>query len=292
MKYEDEIFITLREVCKGDSKLCIDSNGDDLISFEEAKQSLEMTFSGLESGLVWLVLLFGLVTLDQVEPGPLGRLSFEEEFGFEISVELRAIFNAFDENDDGLISYYEFDDAVRCVFLPCVFVKRAIQSVDKNGDDNISLEELKNLANTDTVHVTIMNTVDVNGDGHFTYNELKNLADPFERDPLKTIIDVTNQIKCLNITHHRVENDQGQGSNRLNVGEVVFEVVKKLLCNVTKESSFNTQEGDSTGLGDRIKGVFQGWLSNVTEKYDQEQGTDDLLRGTKTDQGQSSNRFP
>ena len=84
-----------------------------------------------------------------------------------------------DKNDDNEISMGEVQDAVTDV------VQGAIRAVDIDGDDRVSLEELKNLADLDKLPDIYMKVIDENGDGQYSYSEFKDQAE--EKDPLTSI---------------------------------------------------------------------------------------------------------
>ena len=77
------------------------------------------------------------------------------------------LMKSLDKNNDDEISLDEVKDAVKDV------VEEAIRAVDIDGDEKVSLEELKNVADPDTLPDTVMKIIDEDGDGHFSYAEFK-----------------------------------------------------------------------------------------------------------------------
>ena len=81
------------------------------------------------------------------------------------------LMKSLDKNNDDEISLDEVKDAVKDV------VEEAIRAVDIDGDEKVSLEELKNIADPDTLPDTVMKIIDEDGDGHFSYAEFKKDAE-------------------------------------------------------------------------------------------------------------------
>ena len=76
-----------------------------------------------------------------------------------------------DKDNDREISLYEMKDTVKD------FLQMALHVVDTDGDDKVSLEELKHIANPDTLPETLMSVFDENGDGDLSYKEFMQLGD-------------------------------------------------------------------------------------------------------------------
>ena len=95
-----------------------------------------------------------------------GRLS-NEELGDLHLVKWHESFKSFDNSGDDQIRLDEFKAPIKDI------VHRAIHAVDRDREEKISHEDMKNLANPDTLPDTIMKTIGVNGEGQLTYSKLK-----------------------------------------------------------------------------------------------------------------------
>jgi len=85
----------------------------------------------------------------------------------KLDAEWPKLMQRFDKNNDYEISLDEVIDAVKDV------VEKAIRAVDTDGDEKMSLEELKNVADPDTLPDRVMKIIDEDGDGQLSYAEFK-----------------------------------------------------------------------------------------------------------------------
>ena len=76
-----------------------------------------------------------------------------------------------DKDSDNEISLDEIKEIVKDV------TQMALHTVDMDGDDKVSLEELKHIANPDTLPETFMSLFDENGDGELSFTEFKQVGD-------------------------------------------------------------------------------------------------------------------
>ena len=89
----------------------------------------------------------------------------------KLDAEWPKLMRSFDKNNDDEISLDEVKDAVKDV------VEEAIRTVDTDRDEKMSLEELKNIVDPDTLPHTVMKIIDEDGDGQFSYAEFKKEAE-------------------------------------------------------------------------------------------------------------------
>jgi len=89
----------------------------------------------------------------------------------KLDAEWPKLMRSFDKNNDDEISLDEVKDAVKDV------VEEAIRTVDTDRDEKMSLEELKNIVDPDTLPDTVMKIIDEDGDGQFSYAEFKKEAE-------------------------------------------------------------------------------------------------------------------
>ena len=76
-----------------------------------------------------------------------------------------------DKDSDNEISLDEIKEIVKDV------TQMALHTVDMDGNDKVSLEELKHIANPDTLPKTLMSLFDENGDGELSFTEFKQVGD-------------------------------------------------------------------------------------------------------------------
>jgi len=184
----------------------LDKNGDDIVSLEELKTALKPLMAkiqDLDKKETDKHIKFAFNFLDKNEDGKLSYEDFESHINSFLEYFLSSVDNdgnhkisltevktriglsriempeqtiddiwlnlmkSLDKNDDNQISLDEMKDIVK------VFIQLAVRAVDMDGDDKVSLEELKHIANPDTLPETLMRALDENGDGDYSYTEFK-----------------------------------------------------------------------------------------------------------------------
>ena len=184
----------------------LDKNGDDIVSLEELKTALKLHMAknqDLDKKETDKKIKFVFNNLDKKKDGKLSYEDFESHINSALEnltsivdndgnhkislteVKTRIgmsrieipeqkiddswldLMKNLDKNDDNQISLDEMKDSVKDL------IQLAVRAVDMDGDDKVSLEELKHIANPDTLPETLMRALDENGDGDYSYTEFK-----------------------------------------------------------------------------------------------------------------------